>query len=153
RQRIRTVPLPSIGHKHADHAVRRVLVEVPPGSGLAAADVFWAFSSLETYDPETGELDGCIVTAATEATMLRHYTPAARRWCTVTPAVLRESSARRRLDPARGGEEVKPAAERLVEEGRAAAAVATALRHAGIKPSLSTVRVQREPFERKGSRV
>jgi CRISPR-associated protein Csb2 len=152
-QRIRIVPLPSIGHQHADRDVRRVLVEVPPGGGLAAGDVFWAFSSLETHDPETGELDGCIVTAATETTMLRHYTPAARRWYTVTPAALPENSGRRRIDPARRGEDAKPAAERLVEEGRAATAVATALRHAGICASLSTVQVQREPFEERGSRA
>ena len=44
--RIRIFPLPSIGHPHADHAIRRVLVEIPPNCPLPSADLEWAFSSL-----------------------------------------------------------------------------------------------------------
>ncbi|MFX8597291.1 hypothetical protein ABTM29_19640, partial [Acinetobacter baumannii] len=28
--RLRLLPLPSVGHAHADHAIRRLLVEIPP---------------------------------------------------------------------------------------------------------------------------
>src|SRR5262249_47384108 len=49
--RVRILPLPSIGHIHADHAIRRVLVEVPAGCFLRSDDVFWAFSGLELIDP------------------------------------------------------------------------------------------------------
>src|SRR6266478_2037365 len=36
--RVRIVPLPSIGHAHADHAIRLMLVEIPPNCPLPAAD-------------------------------------------------------------------------------------------------------------------
>ena len=41
--RVRIVPLPSIGYSHADRAIRRVLVEVPPNCPLRADDMAWAF--------------------------------------------------------------------------------------------------------------
>ena len=45
-QRVRIAPLPSIGHPHADHAIRRVLVEIPASCPLRADDLEWAFSGL-----------------------------------------------------------------------------------------------------------
>src|SRR5262249_28074230 len=60
-------------------------------------------------------------------------------------------SARRRIDPSRPSD--KGAAERLREEGRAVAAVRQALRHAQIGVQVDRVRVQREPFEARGSRA
>jgi hypothetical protein len=41
------------------------------GWPFSATDVFWALSGLETHDPETGELDGFVLTVARDD-MLRH---------------------------------------------------------------------------------
>jgi CRISPR-associated protein Csb2 len=152
-QRIRILPLPSIGHEHADRAIRRVAVEVPAGGALTAADVYWACSGLETHDATSGELDPFVLTVGEDSQMLRHYVTPARRWRTVTPAVLPETARRRRIEPTRQREEAKTAAERDAEEQRAVAAVRSALRHTGVRARPVTIRVQREPFEAKGARV
>src|SRR5207249_4071605 len=68
-ERVRMIPLPSIGHTHADHWIRRVLIEVPAGCPMAAEDIFWAFNGLEL--PGTSPAI-CLSVAADEA-MLRHY--------------------------------------------------------------------------------
>lgn len=167
--RVRIVPLPSIGHEHAGLGIRRVLVEVPSGGPLAAADVHWAFSGLQAMDPETGEIDDFILTPTGEAQMLDHYgvdaprsstngagrreSKGARRWRTVTPVVLPESARRRRIEPTKRTEDAKGGPERLMEEARAKAAVATALRHAGVPRRVACVRVQREPIDARGLRA
>jgi CRISPR-associated protein Csb2 len=132
--RVRITPLPSIGHQHADHAIRRILVEIPPNSSLRADDVEWAFSGLLLVSDQGVIL--CELAAAAERGMLAHYGVEdgrpTRAWRTVTPAVLPQQAARRRVDPARRRAEAKGGAERAEEEGRAVSAVIQALRHAGI---------------------
>jgi CRISPR-associated protein Csb2 len=154
--RVRIVPLPSIGHQHAGHEVRRVLVEVPTGCALRADHVHWAFSGCERIDPDTGVIE-VILTPSTDENMLKHYGVAerasARVWRTVTPAALPESAKRRRIDPARVVAEAKDGAERAAEQARAAAAVTQALRHAEVRARVEAIRVQREPFEARGERV
>jgi len=152
-QRVRIVPLPSIGSPHADRAVRRVLVDVPSGTPLHVADVDWAFSGLRKVDPETGELSPWVVTRSEGDGMLGHYVGPSRRWRSVTAVSLPESAQRRRIDPARRQHEAKGAFERIAEETRAVAAVHAALRHAGILATAVAVRVQREPFEARGVRA
>jgi CRISPR-associated protein Csb2 len=39
--RVRILPLPSVGHAHADHSIRRVLVEVPPNCPISPGDIEW----------------------------------------------------------------------------------------------------------------
>ena len=70
-------------------------------------------------------------------------------WISRVPPVGRRLRAAfmRRLLEAKGG------VERREEVERAAAAVAQALRHAGIRPKAQVIRVQREPFEAHGRRV
>ena len=161
-QRVRLIPLPSIGHRHADRSVRRVLVEIPSCGPLQAEDVLWGLSgSIVSVQPESwsDEREACLVPAADRA-MLRHYglgsgsltarARGARVWRTVTPAALPEHSARRRLEPSRPQREPKGSAERANEERRALAAVRAALRHAGILERVSAIRVQREPYEENG---
>jgi CRISPR-associated protein Csb2 len=156
-QRVKIVPLPSIGHHHADRAIRRVLVEVPAGCPLRANDVYWAFSGLELNDLETGEVLDLILTPSSDESMLGHYGMAdhipSRVWRTVTPAALPGVVKRRRIEPTRAAAEVKGGAERAAEQARAAAAVTQALRHAEVRTAVESVRVQREPFEAKGERV
>jgi CRISPR-associated protein Csb2 len=153
-QRLRIIPLPSIGFAHADRMIRRIAVEVPPNCPLALGDIEWAFSGLvPSIDPETGEVL-VELAAAADRKMLRHYgieNEASRLWRTVTPAAL--PAARRRIDPRRKREEAKDGRERAGEESKAASAVAQALRHAGVTSPAETIHVQREPFEAKGSRA
>jgi len=151
--RVRVLPLPSIGHEYADRAIRRVVVEVPPGARLAPADIQWAFSGLEASDPETGVVEPFVLVSADDERMLGHYTAPARIWRTVTPAALPESAKRRRIEPARQREEAKGASERASEENRAIAVVGVALRQAGVHGERVCIRVQREPFEAKGTRA
>lgn len=157
--RVRITPLPSIGHQHADHAIRRILVEIPPNCRLRADDVEWAFSGPVDFDLETGEIppDGLTLVSADDRSMLRHYgigsewTP--RLWRTVTPAALPECAARRRIDPRRMREEARGGVERAEEEAKAVSAAIQALRHAGERARPLAVRVQCEPFETKGARA
>jgi CRISPR-associated protein Csb2 len=111
--RVRIAPLPSIGHAHADHAIRRLLVEVPPDCPIPHGDLEWGFSGLHLgADYQTGELmdEGQpVLVRADDDGMLDHY-GAGRRdgvdhrsrvWRTVTPAALPQFAARRRIDPRR----------------------------------------------------
>jgi CRISPR-associated protein Csb2 len=162
--RVRVTPLPSIGHRHADLAIRRILVEIPPNCPLRADDVAWAFSGLLLVSAD-GEINGELAPAV-EQGMLAHYgvgdAKPARFWRTVTPAALPQAAARRRIDPIRLAAEtrsravrleVKGGKERAGEECRAVDAVAQALRHSGVSVRPSGVRVQREPFDAKGARA
>jgi CRISPR-associated protein Csb2 len=175
--RLRIVPLPSIGSPHVVRSIRRVLVEAPPDCPLPAADIAWAFSDLPVADqacPETGEvISETSLVRTDDFGMFRHYGIGAgkgdihRVWRTVTPAALPAQAARRRIDPGRlrtellathsniGSQfkEAKGSGERIDEDGRAAAAVVQALRHAGVSARASTIRVQREPFEGRGVRA
>jgi CRISPR-associated protein Csb2 len=155
--RLRIIPLPSIGHVHADHAIRRVLVEIPPNCPLRADDIGWAFSGLPVAGSrETGEIWSVLMRTGDEG-MLEHFgaAEAFRVWRTVTPAALPQKAARRRIDPARIHDrtEQKGTKERIEEEARAASAVRQALRHAQADALAETIRVQREPFEAKGARA
>jgi CRISPR-associated protein Csb2 len=154
--RLRITPLPSIGHRHADHAIRRILVEIPPNCPLRGDDVEWAFSGLLLVSDQ-GEILSELATAA-ERGMLAHYgveDAPARLWRTVTPAALPQKAARRRIEPSRIRErsEQKDASERIEEEMQAASAVRQALRHVQVDAPVETIRVQREPFEAKGARA
>ncbi len=158
--RVRILPLPSIGHPYSDRGIRRVLVEISPNCPLYAADVGWALSGLELPNSGAGETSGIIVTPAAlndSEGMLGHYgigsNEAGPVWRTITPAALPESAARRRIDPKHRPEEFKGGQERSEECSRAAAAVVQALRHARVPVPVKMIRVQREPFEFNGERV
>jgi CRISPR-associated protein Csb2 len=161
--RVRIIPLPSIGHPHADQAIRRVLVEIPPNCPVALADIEWAVSGLHLgADAETGEIvdeNRPLLVRADDDAMLDHYgvgaSNPARVWRTVTPAALPQSACRRRIDPHRPHDpaERKGAPERAAEEHRARGAAIQAARHAGIAAGVAAVRVQREPFTGRGERA
>ena len=143
--RVRIVPLPSIGYSHADRAIRRVLVEVPPNCPLRADDMAWAFSGL---DPATGEILWTLVRTE-ERGMLDHYGVGdslqhdCRVWRTITPMALPV------MRTGRG----TAGAKRVAGEAKAARAVIQALRHAGVAAQVESIRVQREPFDRNGARA
>jgi len=153
--RIRILALPSIGHAFADRGIRRIVVEIPTHCPLRADDVRWAFSGLELYDPDTGVVHGVTLTPAEDSEMLSHFGfgKLNSRWQSVTPLVLPENAKRRRIEPTRMLEEAKAGAERVAEEQRAVRAGLSALRQAGIHERVAVLRVQREPFARKGTRA
>lgn len=150
-ERVRFIPLPSIGHQHADQAIRRVLVQVPPGP-LAEGDVLWALAGRPFFDPTAGEVGDTMLAAAPEDGMVELYRASSRIWRSVTPLAL-SSASRRRIEPRRQRQEAKSATEREEEERTARSAVTQALRHARIEGSLVRVHVQREPLEGHGTRA
>ena len=134
------------------------MVEAPPDCPIPARDIEWAFAGLSVTlktDGETGEItDELVLVPAGDTSMMEHYGVERRDrsapvWRSVTPVAL--PSARRRVDPA--GHVDKPGSERAGEEKTAAAEVAAALRHAGVRARAAVLRVQREPFEAKGTRA
>lgn len=146
--RVRILPLPSIGHTHADHAIRRVLVEIPPNCPLRTDDIAWAFSGLGTTDPTAGETLWNLVRSE-DRRMLGHYgigdreQDGSRVWWTVTPAAL----------PAMRTGHGTTGWGRAANEVKTAHAVMQALRHAEVSERLESIRVQREPFDRNGTRA
>ena len=146
--RVRIVPLPSIGYELADHAIRRVLVEIPSNCPLRSDDIAWAFSGLERFDQTTGEIKWNLIRGE-ERGMLRHYgmnensQDNLRIWRTITPAALPVSRSGRR----------SAGSKRVADENKASHAVMQALRHIGITTPLETVRIQREPFDRNGAKA
>lgn len=150
-QRVRVLPLPSIGHRHADRGLRRVLVEVPPNCPIRPDDIDWAFSGLTIEDEESGEILFELVPAA-DAGMLKHYAingEGGLRWRTVTPVAISESHSGGKLRRDQVDGQVTAVA-RLAEQGRVVHAVRQALRHAGMSGTVAEVIVQSEPFEAKG---
>jgi CRISPR-associated protein Csb2 len=150
-RRVRFLPLPSIGMAHTDPAIRRIVVEVPPDCPIDADTLGWAISGQSPgIDPQTGEvvarwLENAVLAPAADDRMLSHFGfgRAARRWQSVTPVALPPGRRRGRLK----------GSERAEDEQRAAAAVATALRHAGHAWRGVDIRVQAEPFFAKGARA
>ena len=142
-QRIRIIPLPSIGHERTDPSIRRLLVEIPQAGPLPVEDVRWAFSALSC--------DATVLLESPDRTMADRYLAHARRWETITPAAL--PAGRRRIDPGRRADDSKGAAERTAEERAAHTAVREAARHAGIVSRITRIDVQREPWQSKGARA
>jgi len=144
--RLRLIPLPSIGHIHADHGIRRILVEIPPNCPLLVRDIDWAFAGFCKFEPETGEV-AWMLTRSDEQVMLGHYgivgtNPASfLDWYTVTPVVLPVERAHGRSS----------GSQRHQIEAQAAAAMRQALRHIGLRQQPASIRVQREPFDTKGT--
>lgn len=138
--RPRLIPLPSIGSFHADHSIRRVVLEIPPDCPIRADDLAWAFSGL-VVDGK-GEDTARLVPAEAGDRMLDHYGASARRWQSVTPVALPIAPAARRTGR-----------ERRASDGTMAAAVRQALRHAGWRAPPRSIRLQREPFSSRGARA
>ena len=148
--RVHIVPIPSVGHEHVDRSIRRLHVRVPQTCPLAPEDVAWAFSQVVWSDDDGGVLRE--LHRVEDDRMTERFESGARRWWSVTPLAL-PTARRRRIDPDRRAEEAKGGAERSAEEARAVAAVHQALRHADVSVPGARVGVQREPFDRQGSRA
>ena len=132
-QRIRLIPIPSIGAEHVDPSIRRFIVEVPAASPIRVDDIRWAFSG-----------DGSVVSAQNKR-MASSFLREARTFRSLTPVAVPKVQ-RRGLKAA----DVKGGGQRFNKEAQACAAIAQALRHDGVRGRPSAIRVQREPFQRKG---
>lgn len=147
-QRIRILPIPSVGAEHADMAVRRVLIEVPVECPVRVDDLRWAFAGLQPLEREKeGAPDGVLVSTG-DSQMADRFGRSARLYRTVTPAVLPDGRRRRLVTG-----DTKSGGERASEEAQGRSAVMQALRHAGIRARPTDIRVQREPFRRRGGRA
>ena len=165
-QRINIIPLPSIGHTHADRCIRRVLVNVPPDCPIRADDIAWALSdsSIASHgiDVRTGEITRGdywaeqLVSASDNSMLARYGVPeghAARLWRSVTPLALPEGTKRRRIDYPNKHEEANGSQGHVEERRYACHAVIQALRHVGRREQVVGLRVQREPFHANGERA
>ncbi|MCA9183984.1 MAG: type I-U CRISPR-associated protein Cas5/Cas6 [Planctomycetales bacterium] len=153
--RVRIIPLASIGHPQADMQVRRILVEVPGECSLRADDIAWAVSGLSLDHPVLQ--DRIDLTRSDEESQLGFYgvNKPSRIWRSVTPVALPDAK-RRRIDPDRvktDEKEKKGGHEKFAEYERASFAVGQALRHANVAARVSSIRLQREPFDPRGVRV
>ena len=150
--RVRIFPLPSIGHPQADMQIRRLLIDVPGGCPVRSDDIAWAVSGVQLTHPVLREpID---VTRSVDQNQLQFYgvQHPFRLWRTVTPVAL-SAAMRRRIAPDRKRADAKSGPEKHKEHMTASFAVAQALRHAGIGSRLVSARVQREPFDLRGTRV
>ncbi len=147
-QRIRLIPVPSIGAEHTDPSIRRLLVEIPANCPIRGDDLKWAFAGVSPNDPQSGEVWAGSLVSTEDSRMATRYARRARMFRTVTPAAL-PRARRRRV----GTEGSKTASERHDEETLARQAAAQALRHAGLPNRPSEIHVQREPFRRRGLRA
>lgn len=152
-QRVRIVPLPSIGSAHVDRSIRRILVETPADVRLPPEDVDWAFSGLDRVDPDTGQAGAWVLVRATELDMQTHYLGPSRHWQSVTAVVLPRKPVRDRGVAKADTADRNSAAMRLQEERDAIAAVRQAIRHANVDAVPETVTVQLEPFVARGRRA
>lgn len=152
--RVQFVPVPSIGHPEADRQIRRVLVQIGPSVTLRPEDLLWALSGLTLPHSTTGV--SLITTLGEDDSILRHFghaKVASDLWQTITPIAVPERAARRRIDPEHPEADAKDGPERAAEHARAEQAIRQALRHAGLHGSVAEIRVQREPFSKRGARA
>ena len=148
-QRIRLLPIPSIGTRHTDPSIRRIAIEIPANCPVRIDDLQWAFTGVQPFDPDTGRVwPGCL--ASTEdARMADRFMQRCKLFRSITPVAM-PAAPRRRL-----GEncEEKRGAERYREERTAVAAVIQSLRHTGIRIRPTDILVQRESFQQRGVRA
>jgi CRISPR-associated protein Csb2 len=143
RDRPRIVPIPSLGHVHADRRIRRFCIEVPSSCPIDFDDIAWSFDGLEL----TGAGGRTVVTSRSSrdprGERMCGYLGIgrrSRRWMTVTPAALpfREIGVGRSGDPK----------VRMMQS--IASAVSRALGYAEVPAKPLEVRIQRAPFEVSG---
>jgi CRISPR-associated protein Csb2 len=149
-RRVSVLPLPSIGHEHADGLVRRVLIVIPTACPMAPEVARRALSNaeivLESSEAKPNTRLGLVPVEQDdrrEQTMLRHYVGEARVWRTVSPIVLPGAASKIQTvtDPA------ERAAIEAQRRCREEALVHRAINDAGIHAAtIRAVRLRREPF-------
>ena len=116
--RIRVQPLPTVGHRHADGRVRRVMLTAPLGlPGDAWADVVARLAGVPLLAEDARAPTGVLAPLDRGDAVLRRFRAESRRWTTATPVVL----------PGRDHRRGRPRPHR---------ALARLLHHAGIADAL-----------------
>jgi len=105
------LPLPSIGHGHADHAVRRVMIAAPVGDDAWLEHLALRLAGKQ-LEPERGDEFGPqgppTLIRVYRDSVARHYTDTANHWASVTPVILpghddrRPAKTRKLIDAALG---------------------------------------------------
>jgi CRISPR-associated protein Csb2 len=179
-RRVRFVPLPSIGARHTDPSIRRVMIEIPPECPVTAADVSWAVSgqrlpvidaAAATAWPTTdgvneitsAESSDTVLVASDDIRMLERYGVPTTSASTAgigtngrgANGFTRWCTVTPAALPMRGsqGRNRRTGSERLADDHQRCGAVLDALRHAGFDTQGVRVRVQREPFLPRGLRA
>ena len=147
-QRIRLIPIPSVGASHTDPSIRRIMVEVPANCPVRLDDLRWAFAGIQPFDPSTGQIWSGSLVSTHDSRMADHFTRSGRVFCSITSVAL-PTAPRRRLEVS----DRKTGEERGWEERRAAGALIQALRHVGIRTRPTDILVRKEPFHRRGVRA
>jgi CRISPR-associated protein Csb2 len=85
------LPLPSIGHEYADHAVRRVMIAAPAGDDELLEHLSARLAGRQ-LKPERGDEFGeqgpPTLIRVSDDNVAQRYTAEANRWATVTPVIL-----------------------------------------------------------------
>ena len=116
--RIRVAPLPTVGHRHADGWIRRVMLTAPLGvPGDAWADVVARLAGAPLVREHARGDAGVLAPLNSGDAVLRRFRAEARRWTTATPVVL-------------------PGCDHRRGRARPHRALARVLRHAGIAEAL-----------------
>ena len=116
--RIRVAPLPTVGHRHADGWIRRVMLTAPLGvPGDAWADVVARLAGAPLVREHARGAAGVLAPLNSGDAVLRRFRAEARRWTTATPVVL-------------------PGCDHRRGRARPHRALARVLRHAGIAEAL-----------------
>lgn len=147
-RRIQIIPLPSIGFRYADRAIRRLVLVVPTNCPIPVSEIHWAAGTIHLGVSADGEIVDATqpqLVPATETRMLTHYAADDRHtsstvWRTVTPLVVQTLNRRTRAN----GKQRHAHLNRMIQR---------AIRQAGIDTPVSRIRVQQEPFEQKGLRA
>lgn len=147
-QRVRLVPIPSVGSPHVDRAIRRLLLEIPAECPIRIDDLEWAFMGTGHDDLGAGHVGLGRLVSSTDTRMAERFAVPGETFRSVTPVAIPEAPRRRIGNAGR-----KSVPEREREERRAAFCVLQSLRHAGVDNWPATVRLQKEPFDRRGSRA
>lgn len=85
------LPLPSIGHEHADQSVRRVMISVPAGDDAWLEHLARLLAGRQLKPQkgdEFGEREAPTLIRVYRDRVARRYTGAANRWASVTPVIL-----------------------------------------------------------------
>ena len=117
-RRIRVAPLPTVGHRHADGCIRRVMLTAPLGvPGDAWGDVVARLAGAALVGEGAGTVTGVLAPLGPGDPLVRRFRAESPRWTTATPVVL----------PGRDHRRGRPRPHR---------ALARLLRHAGIAEAL-----------------
>ena len=124
------------------------MIEIPSDCPIRVDDLKWAFAGLRPYEQHTGKVWPGRLVSSDDTRMANRFVRRGHMFRSMT-AVALSGAPRRRI----GADGEKAADERIREERRARGTMLQALRHAGVRTRTPDVRVQREPFQRRGARA